>query len=580
MTQSQQPSSVLSLGFEKFDPYAGMMFLRRRLWVILGVAAIVFLVSDAALMLVQPLYTASSLILIDLNSVGMIDREAATAGVAIDTGFVDSQIEVLKAPALTRRVVEKLGLDKDPDFSRQKGRIFSFLSFLSRKGQAKADVMSPAVARFIKSMSIERRGFGYVISVEFTGPDPIKAAEYANALADAYLEDQIVTPFEQHQHVAAIFSERIERLAAEVRNAEMAVDHFKTQNNLHDAHGVTLNDQQLSEITTLLIKARADVAERAARYKQVQELLAKGNSAATIADVLQSPVITNLKTQLAEVKRREATLNTRYASNQPFAGSALADILAERRGLDSQISEEVEKVVTSIKNELEVARSRQTSLEDSLRTVSESRDMGEEASVQLREFERRADASRVIYRSLIDQLNAAQERRIPGEKKARIISRATAPVEPSFPKMAVLMPLFAALGLLLGVGSGYIIEKIDGAFYSSEDVEAKLRLPVLSTLPQIGSQRKAQRHDLVLAGRLKEEPFGTYAESLRTLRGALDLSLGGEANRVIMVTSSVPSEGKTSIVVALATSIACAGQSVVVVELDLRRPSNRQAAWH
>jgi capsular exopolysaccharide synthesis family protein len=95
----------------------------------------------------------------------------------------------------------------------------------------------------------------------------------------------------------------------------------------------------------------------------------------------------------------------------------------------------------------------------------------------------------------------------------------------------------------------------------------------LSALPQIGPRRKAQPHEFVPARQLKDGPLDAYAESLRTLRGALDLCLRGEANRVIMVTSSVPSEGKTSIVVALATSIACAGQSVVVVELDLRRPA-------
>ncbi|MGH6839985.1 MAG: GumC family protein, partial [Methylocella sp.] len=572
MTQVQDSHSILTLGFEKFDPYAFLTFLRRRLGVILGVAAIVCLVAGATLMLIRPLYKASSLILIDLNSAGTMDREAST-GVAIDSGFVDSQIEVLQSPALARRAVEKLGLDKDPDFNRQKDGIFSFFGFLFRNGQAgsEASAMSPAVEKFIDALSIERHGFGYVISVGFTWPDPVKAAEYANALADAYLEDQIATRSEQMQRAMAMFNERIALLAVNVRNAEMAVEQFKIQNNLHVAQGATLNDQQLSEMTALLIKARADVAERAARYKQVQELLAKGGSAATIAEVLQSPVITNMKTQLSEVMRREARMTTRYASDHPIAGIDLADIVAERRSLEAQIKSEVDNVITNIKNELEVAKSRQTSLEDSLRTVSESRNVGEEASVQLRELERRAEASRVIYRNLLDQSNAAQENKIAGATKARIISRATVPIEPSFPKIVILMPLIAVLGLLFGVGWGYTLEKIDCAFYSAEDIEIKLRLPVLAALPQIGSQRKTERHILVSARLLKEDPCGAYAESLRTLRGALELSLGG-VNRVVMVTSSVPSEGKSSIVLALATSLACAGRSVVVVELDLRKP--------
>lgn len=230
MTQFQQSASVLTFGFKKFDPYAAMMFLRRWLAVILSVAAIVFLVSGAALMLIKPLYKAAALIQIDLNSAGVIDREAATARGAIDSGFVDSQIEVLKSPALVRRVVESLGLDKDPDFGRQKGGIFSFPSFLSRNWQAEpeASVTSPAVAKFIESLSIERRGSGYVISVGFTWPDPIKAAEYANALAHTYLEDQIATRSVQMQRAAAIFNEQIALLAVDVRNAEMAVEQFKT----------------------------------------------------------------------------------------------------------------------------------------------------------------------------------------------------------------------------------------------------------------------------------------------------------------------------------------------------------------
>lgn len=575
MTQSQQSSSVLTFGFEKFDPYAMMMFLRRRLGVILGVAAIVFVVASGAFFLIRPQYKASSVILIELSSAGGIDREAAAAGLAIDSGFVDSQIEVVKSQALVGRVVKKLNLDKDSEFNRQKGGILSFVSFLSHKlhGEAEADVTSPIVAKFIEFLSIERRGLGYAISVEFTWPDPKKAAEYANALADTYLDDQSETRFEQMKRAATWLNNRLAVVAVNVRDAEQVVEQFKAQHNLQDVSGVTVNDQQLSEINALLVNARADVAERAAKYKHVQELLANSGSPASIGEVLQSPVINNLKMQLADVMRRAAHLNTRYGSNRPVAGSALADVLAERRELDAQIDREVNQVVTNVKNELDVAISRETSLEESLRKISESQNIGKEASVQLHELERQAESSRVIYQSMLSQMKIAQEKSNVEEPKARIISRATAPIEPSFPKMAILIPFFAALGLVLGVGSGYIIEKIDDAFYSAEDIETTLRVPVLSVLPKIGSARNAQRQNRVLPRLLKEEPLGAYSESIRTLHNAMEMSLGGQFKRVIMVTSSVPSEGKSNVALSLATSIASAGKSVVVVDLDLRKPS-------
>ena len=576
MTQSQHSSSVLSFGFEKFDPYAMMMFLRRRLGIILGVAAIIFVIASGTFFMIPPLYKASSVILIELNSTGEIDREAAAAGVGIDSGFVDSQIEVMKSQALVGRVVKKLNLDKDSEFTHQKGGILSFVSFLSHKlhGVTEADVTSPIVAKFIEFLSIERRGIGYAISVEFTWPDPKKAAEYANALADTYLENQSETRFEQMKRAATWLNNRLAVVAVNVRDAEKAVEQFKAQHNLQDVSGVTVNDQQLSEINALLVNARADVAERAAKYRHVQDLLANGGSSASIGEVLQSQVITNLKMQLADVQRRAAQLHTRYGSNRPVAGSALADVLAEQRELDAQIDGEVKQVVTNVKNELDVAISRETSLEESLRKISESQNIGKEASVQLHELERQAESSRVIYQSMLSQMKIAQEKSNVEEPKARIISRATAPIEPSFPKMAILIPFFAALGLVLGVGSGYIIEKIDDAFYSAEDIETTLRVPVLSVLPKIGSARNAQSQNLVLPRLLKEEPLGAYSESIRTLHNAMEMSLGDQLKRVIMVTSSVPSEGKSNVVLSLATSICSAGKSVVVVDLDLRKPSD------
>ena len=598
MTKSQQSPSVLTLGFEKFDPYAQMMFLRRRIWVILGVATIVLVIASAAFSLVPSQYKASSLILIDLSSAPAIDREAAAGGQQVDSGFVDSQVEVLKSQAMLNRVVEKLDLNKDPVFNRQRGGVLSFLNsfFRNRRAEAKSGVMSPAVAKFIKFLSVERLGTGYVISVDFTWPDPIKAAEYANALSDAYLDSESETQLALMNRAANRLNEPLGGIAANVRNAEQAVEQFKAQNNLQDEHGVTLNGQQLSEINALLITARADVAEREAKYKQLQQLIAKGDSAASIGEVLQSSLISSLKLQLVEVMRREAQLTTRYGSNHTLAGSELSAVLAERRDLEAQIDKEVENVVTSIKNGLNVAISRQTSLEESLRRASQSQNINKGASVRLRELERLAESNRTMYQSLLARMKIAQEKSNVGETKARIVSRATAPIEPSFPQMTILVPLFAVLGLFVGVGSAYIIEKTDGAFYSAEDVEAMLCVRVLSEFPRItpvgNAQNQnlvlarllsefpritpvgnAQNQNLVLARLLKEEPRGAYSESVRTLHVSMEMSLGSQSKRVIAVTSSLPSEGKSDIVLSLATSLASAGKSVVVVELDLRKPS-------
>jgi succinoglycan biosynthesis transport protein ExoP len=575
MTKSQQSPSVLTLGYEKFDPYAQMMFLRRRIWVILGVATIVLVIASAAFSLVPSQYKASSLILIDLSSAPAIDREAAAGGQQVDSGFVDSQVEVLKSQAMLNRVVEKLDLNKDPVFNRQSGGILSFLNFFfrNRRAEAKSGVMSPAVAKFIKFLSVERLGTGYVISVDFTWPDPIKAAEYANALSDAYLDNESETQLALMNRAANRLNEPLAGIAANVRNAEQAVEQFKVQNNLQDEHGVTLNGQQLSEINALLIKARADVAEHEAKYKQMQQLITKDGSAASIAEVLQSSLINSLKMQLVEVRRRETQLSARYASNHPIAGFDLVGVAAERRDLQVQIDKEVENVITSVKNDLDVAVSRQTSLEESLRRASQSQNISKQASVRLRELERLAESNRAMYQSLLAQMKIAQEKSNVGETKARIVSRATAPIEPSFPQMTILVPLFAVLGLFVGVGSAYIIEKTEGAFYSAEDVDSMLCVRVLSEFPRITPVGNAQNQNLALARLLKEEPRGAYSESVRTLHVSMEMSLGSQSKRVIAVTSSLPSEGKSEIVLSLATSLASAGKSVVVVELDLRKPS-------
>lgn len=552
--------------------------LRRRLSVIVGSVLLTTGITLLVVFQLTPLYTASSLILIDPREQQVVDIEAVMSGLPPDSAAIDSEVEVLRSRTLAARVVAELELVDDPEFNGalvEPGLLASLnpLNLLrSPEDLAPADKArierNRVIDAFQSNMSVSRRGLTYVISVSFTSQDAAKATRIVNKVSDLYVLEQLEAKFEATRRANDWLNERLSQLRGEVRAAQEAVEIYRSENQLVSTSGVTVNEQQLAELNGQLILARADLAEKEASYRRYRELRRSGSGADTLADVLQSPVIAQLRQQEAEVDRRRAELSSRYGDRHP----EMIKVRAEKRDLAVAIDREVGRTVANVENEVVVTRTRVASLQKSLDELQGRSGEGGLKEVRLRELESDADAVRTLYESFLERFKQTTEQTNLQEADSRVLSQATIPTVPSYPNKTLFLALALVGSGVIGVGMAFTLEQLDDAFSSVAQLEKALGVPHLVSVPDVNVDGADVGVKLPFDIILKR-PLSAYSEAFRALRSGITLSDVDDPPKVVLITSALPGDGKTTTALSLARASAAAGLRTVLVDCDLRRPS-------
>lgn len=553
-------------------------FYRRR-YVVMGVTVVVVAIAAAALQLVTPRYTANALLMIDPNQAQRVaEIDPVSGGGLMDSVFIDSQAELLRSQALAIRTVKKFNLDNDPEFVGAGGGLSGVVSSVRTMIFGASETAAPmtperriliAAQSLTSRLSVARRGLTMVISVSFESRDAAKAATIANGVADLYLTEQLEAKFENTKRLAEWLDARIGELQGNMETAERAVETYKSQNNLSSTRGVTVTEQQLSDLNTQITLAKADTAEKLARWNQVRNAQRSGRTSATLPEVLSNTAISSLKTQLAEVSRREADMAARYGSQHPL----YVNVTAERRDIEGKIASETERVVQGVRNAYETAAAREASLVSSLAGIQQRTDTSNEANIRLRELERQAASTRTVYEAFLNRFKQTREKETLDQSNARVISQATVPGAPSFPNKPAIFVASLVVGLLSGAALALFLDKLNSGLQTPEQVAEAVGQTVIATMPFQGEEERMQNgQSLMLHQMVIAKPLSLFAEAVRSLRTAIEMSDVDHPPKVIMVTSSVPAEGKSSVSLSLAMSAQKAGKSTIILDLDLRRP--------
>lgn len=572
-----------------------LAMLRRRKSVILGTVAAVLLVTLLVLIQLTPRYTSSAALMLNTRQQNVVDIESVVSGLdvgpgALQTG-VQSEINIITSRSLARRVVEKLGLMQDPEFngSLREASTLDYISpfawlesgarwVLTVIGLAPARdqrqqeprtaeeeesaALSSVITAFLGNLGVGNDGRSYSIVVSFTSEDPEKAAVIANAVADQYLVDQLEAKFEATRRATAWLNERLADLREKVKESETALQAYKEQANLIDNQGQTVSSQQLSELNSQLILARTERAQVEARLRRVRELVKTGGVESS-PDVLANPLIQRLREQETDLVRQQAELSGRYGERHP----TMINLRAEIRDLRSKIEAEVNKIVLSLANEVEVSRAREITLASNLASIQQNVGELSKASVRLNELQREADANRALFETFLNRFKETSNQDQIIQPDARIISSAETPLWPSFPRKKMILTLALGASVLLGIMLALLIERLDNGFRSPEQMERLTGVPGLGLIPAVRASRKSQPQDYVL-----QKPTSAYAEALQSVRTALHFSNVDHPPKVILVTSALPEEGKTTFAVSLGRLAARSGLKVVLVDADMRRP--------
>ena len=419
---------------------------------ILWTTAAALLLMALFVLLVPHRFTATTEILIDPTDLHAVGNDLNTVNQMTDAAVmqVESQVRVLTSDSVLRRVIKAEALDHDTEFVGPPSLLRGLMGSIGLSHNASTpDSAFTALTALRRSLQVKRAERTYVVDVSVTSRYPEKAAHIANAIAQAYLTEQTEVRSDAARQISQSLSARLNELKDRVREAEERVEAFKARNNILGASGQLVNEQQLSELNNQLGTTRARAAEAKSRLDQVERLQRIKGDVGAVPEAVQSPTITALRTQYAEVLRREAEQMTTLGARHP----AMIEIEAQAERLRGVIADEVNRVALSARAEYESAKANEDMLAHSLEALKHNAVVTNEAMVTLRELERDVEVSRSVYESFLVRARETGEQEQLDTKNIRIISRADLPLRRSFPPSNTILALAALiLGIAAGVG--------------------------------------------------------------------------------------------------------------------------------
>lgn len=507
---------------------------------------------------------------------------------------VDGEIEVVRSKPVLLDVIDKLALRQDPEFNpfccsssqnlaadssndapqadgsdlKAPGMPASIEELLNgrtgRGGSAERDIV---VSNLASQISVTRERTTLTLRIGAYSQDPAKAARIANALAEAYLRNQISVREKTATLASDLLAKKLRVLRKDVSKAEAEVERFKAKHKIFATEQESLGNNELSRLMEQTVFARNATAAARAKYNQAKRLLDNGYDSGNLEEVLNNQTITHLKDQLAKARRRAAEYATKYGPRHPDMKKAMADVKEAQNQVDAEVAREV----SNIKNEYSVAAEKEKRLLADLSALKSRQSNTNEASIELADLERNAETSRQLYEALLLRYKATAKTIDLQLPDVKIIERADIPLNPSAPRRnrIIFVGFAASLGLALLLVLGR--EFLTSGLTRPEDAERALEIAHLSSLPAIddaASQAASPVHALRM---ILAEPNGIYAEAIRSIRRELDVCVTSPSPRVIAIASALPEEQSDLIASNLAHHYALTRNRVLLIDADLRR---------
>jgi succinoglycan biosynthesis transport protein ExoP len=573
---------------------------RRRFGILVLIFSLSVICGAIYLYVTPPKFLAQAAILIDTRKPQLFQQQQNTPETTVvDSAAVESQIEVLKSEAIAASVIRELHLTTDPEFVGSKPGVFgTILGYLAPSAPpTQVDLQQIAQDVFRSKILPKRVGTTYVIGIGFLSLSPDRAAQIANATAEAYIDDQLEAKYQATRKAGGWLQDRIQELRQQASTAEQAVLDFKKANNIVDTGGRLIDEQQLAELNSQIVLTRATTAEARARLDRISEItkhditdidnVIKSPDPA-VADVLHNEVINKLRSEFLDTANREANYSARLGRNHLVVVNLRNQMFEIRKS----IFDEMKRIEETFKSDYQIALAREQSVQKSLAEVVAQSQNTNQAQISLKDLDSKAQTYRAIHDNFVQRyMESLQQQSFP-YTEARVITHATRPFAKSQPNSLLVMTLASASGLLLAFGVALLIDISESGFRTSEQVENELRTICLAVVPLIkgdgetltpvvaeiaghGRSRHIGRTG-VLSGVI-DAPFSRFSEAFRTIKVNIDLFSVVRPTKAIGITSTHPNEGKSTVAANLARLIAHAGGRAILLDCDLRNPSLTRA---
>ncbi|MGP1394950.1 MAG: GumC family protein [Inquilinaceae bacterium] len=566
--------------------------VRRRIGLLVLSVVVVMAAAIITISRLEPLYTAETTVMVDPREQQVVNLDAVVGGRTSTAETMQSEVQILRSAGLAKRVIADTGLATVDEFNPPDdqevslvGGVIAGLRDLFLGGDEESgeelvlDPANPAVAfeleqskvlrMFDQRLDVTAVGQSRVISIRFTSADPALARAVADSVANLYLTRQLEAKADAREVATNWLGERLTNLRSEVEETEAAVETFRTISGISEGQDAGLLSQQISELNTQLILARTEFETATARLRAVEEMVETRGSR-SVFDVVDSRAVDGLREQEAVLRQRAAEASVEYGPRHPV----MINLQAEIGALQAQMNQEAGNLLVSLRNEVAVLGERVVSLESAVRALRNDSLEINTAESQLRALEREAEASRAVYENYLNRFKETEQVGVE-QTYAWVVSRAELPSNPSFPNKTLLLMVSFAGALSLGIGLMVAAELLERGFRTGQEIERALHIPTLGLVPKVqaGLLRRRSPQEFIL-----KHPVSVFSEAIRSLYTSLLISQQrGSSGNVFLFTSAESGEGKSTTVASVGRVAAKAGQSVLVIDCDLRIPQMHKA---
>ncbi len=556
--------------------------LRRQLRLIIGTIAVIVVLAAIVVFSLTPTYTATTMVLVDPSKKNLLDPAAEMMGASSENARVDSEVEILRSDAVMLEVVRANNLVTDPEFGVQLGMLQSVLAFLRLRDDAQPtgnEALQSVLQKLSRSISVQRRGLTYLVTISATSRDQEKAALLANEVARAYIDTQVRAKIDSALAARDILQGRLADASAAIVRSEEAFDSF-IDNNIERIGGGSGN-QAVLELRARLQSADADLDRASGQVNAIDTGIAS-QSWAVVANTLQSEALSELERQ-----RQEIAASLAAASE---GSQTQVNLRAELQRIESGLADTARQESSALRAQVTESRERADTLRQQLRSTILTSNLPADVLTGIYQLQQNSEIARNQYQTLLARVSDVEQQASLQIADSRVVSPALAPMQPSFPNPPLFMLMALLSAVALGVGLAFLYENYIGGFTTEGQVAAVLRLPVAAVIPKHRSGKNAppvgsEAGDSA-ANTLITSPLSVYAETVRRVRAEIDQALRradenaaqpgpGEKRpgKVLMVSSAAPGEGKTTMALSIARAYAISGRSVLLIDADLRKPS-------
>ena len=527
----------------------------------------------------MPLYEGRTKVLLERGDSGALTERSRST--SYDPEFYSTQFQLIKSRAVARRVIDTLML-KDRYYSyfpelKGEGSVLSTLkalparlfNYLFKTGNVEntqdvenewENALADAISRDIKVTPV---GESRLVIISYLSSNPQFAALVTNTVAKAFIEETLNMKMEATRRTLEWMTKKAQAEGEQLEKAENALQAYMQANGIVTLENrITVTPEKLSELSTYLVRAESRRKELESLYRQVQSVTSDPRAAETVAAIASDPAMQALRTQIIEADKKIMELSNKYGAKHPAMEKANADLnlLRDKR------SQEIRRIVQSIKNDYQLALANENSLRSQMNSTKSEALQLNEKFIQYSALKREVDAGRQLYDALILKLKEQSINEESQPVNLWIVEHAQIPEEPARPLkgLNLLMGLF--LGLFGGVGMAFFLEYLDNKIKDPEEVEAVLGASVLGIVPMCRANQGE------IEGIALREPLSSFAENYNILRSSLLLSAADAPPRKIVITSPGVGEGKTSTALNLALALAQSEKTVVLIDGDLRKP--------